>query len=426
MATAPGRDLLAAIRWLLRASSHARADDVATMIDEVAPHLGLRRITVYVVDYDQVLLIPLPKGDDPKIEGPPPPLATPTPEGLPEPDSPLPVEGTVAGRAFTDVSVQTSTGTSGPEDGFSIWAPVLDGTDRLGVLELALDHPVEIDAELHEDVVSFASFVAELLTSRSLIGDRIERTRRRLPMLLEAELQWKLLPPLTFASPRVSIAGVLAPTNEVAGDSFDYAVNGDIAHLCILDAMGHGMDAMLMSAVAVGAFRNGRRSGLDLLDTSRSMNKHLAAQFGESRFVTAILGELDLRTGTWRWITAGHPAALLVRGSQVVKRLDSVVNPPLGLQHEPPTIGEERLERGDRLLLYTDGVPEARDEKGEFFGTDRLVDLVSREAAAGRPAAETMRRLNLAILSHQEGMLQDDATTVMVEWAGDDVRRASP
>jgi serine phosphatase RsbU (regulator of sigma subunit) len=332
----------------------------------------------------------------------------------------------MAGRCFTEVTVVGGVANSNSTPGFSVWAPVLDGTDRLGVLELVFDEAVELDDDLVTDVALLASLVAELIMSRTLIGDYVERQRRRLPMLLEAELQWNLLPPLTFASPQVSIAGVLAPTNEVAGDSFDYAVNGDIAHLCIVDAMGHGLDATLMSAVAIGALRNARRSGLDLVDTTRSMNKHVSAQFGESKFVTAIVGELDTRHGVWRWVNAGHPAALVVRGGRVVKALDSCINPPLGLQPDSPDVGEERLERGDRLVLYTDGVIEARDANGEFFGITRLVDLISREAAAGRPAAETLRRLNLAILGHQAGMLQDDATTLMVEWSNKDALLMQP
>lgn len=409
-----GPELLAALRQLLHASNLARADDLPANVRVAGYEFGASFAVLYVVDYDQVQLIPLVEAD-PHIE-----------DKLLIVRAPLPVEGTVAGRCFTDVTVQGSTGSITSSTGFSIWAPILDGTDRLGVLELVFDDEVELDEGLVTDVGLLAALIAELVMSRNLIGDFIERERRRLPMLLEAELQWNLLPPLTFASLVVSIAGVLAPTNEVAGDSFDYAVNGDIAHLCIVDAMGHGLDATLMSAVAIGALRNARRSGLDLVDTTRSMNKHVAAQFGESKFVTAIVGELDTRTGVWQWVNAGHPAALIVRGSRVVKELGSVINPPLGLQPEAPLVGEERLERGDRLLLYTDGVIEARDADGEFFGIDRLVDLVSREAAAGRTAAETMRRLNLGILAHQEGLLQDDATTLMVEWSSADARRMQP
>jgi len=409
-----GQELLAALRLLLGESNTARADDLPALVRLAGHEFGASFAVLYVVDYDQVQLLPLLE------EGP---LAG---EKLLMARGPLPVEGTVAGRSFTDVSVETSTGAIDSGTGCSVWAPVLDGTDRLGVLELVFDEAIEIDEGTTVDVKLLAAMMAELVMSRSLVGDFIERARRRLPMLLEAELQWKLLPPLTFASPQVSIAGVLAPTHEVAGDSFDYAVNGDIAHLCIVDAMGHGLDATLMSAVAIGALRNARRSGLDLVDTTRSMNKHLAAQFGESKFVTAIIGELDTRSGVWRWVNAGHPAALVVRGGRVVKTLDSHINPPLSLQHETPDLGEERLERGDRLLLYTDGVIEARDADGEFFGISRLVDLVSREGASGRPAAETLRRLNLAILAHQAGLLQDDATTLLVEWSSADARNVQP
>jgi len=109
---------------------------------------------------------------------------------------------------------------------------------------------------------------------------------------------------------------------------------------------------------------------------------------------------------------------LLLRSGRVVKFLDTVVEPPLGLRMlgKEPDVGQERLQPGDRLVLYTDGVVEARDSDGEFFAPERLAEFVTRQAADARPLAETLRRLNLAILEHQQGELQDDATTVMVEW----------
>ncbi|HEV2809295.1 MAG TPA: PP2C family protein-serine/threonine phosphatase [Acidimicrobiales bacterium] len=74
------------------------------------------------------------------------------------------------------------------------------------------------------------------------------------------------------------------------------------------------------------------------------------------------------------------------------------------------------LEPGDRVLFFTDGVVEARSADGEFFGVERLVDMVARTSAAATPAPETMRRLLHAIVDHQAGELQDDATIVVVEW----------
>jgi serine phosphatase RsbU (regulator of sigma subunit) len=245
-------------------------------------------------------------------------------------------------------------------------------------------------------------------------------------MSLPAELQWRILPPLTFVTSRVAISGFLAPTAEIAGDSFDYAVNGDIAHVAVVDGMGHGLEAALLSAVAISALRNARRSDLTLTESVQAMNDALENQFGPDKFVTGVVGELDTRTGLWSWITCGHPPVLLLRQGRVVKTLDRAISPPLGLRTGEYEVCSERLEPGDRLVAYTDGVTEARDEAGDFFGVERLVDFITREASGGRPIPETLRRLNLAILAHQDGALQDDATTVIVEWLTDQVERTTP
>ena len=121
------------------------------------------------------------------------------------------------------------------------------------------------------------------------------------------------------------------------------------------------------------------------------------------------------------------PAALLVRGGRVVKELDAVVGVPLGLgMLEAAWSWARSASSGDRPPLYTDGVVEARNAEGVFFGVERLAELVIREDAARRPAAETLRRLNHAILAHQDGALQDDATTVLVEWLTDQPDRSTP
>jgi serine phosphatase RsbU (regulator of sigma subunit) len=173
-----------------------------------------------------------------------------------------------------------------------------------------------------------------------------------------------------------------------------------------------------------------RRNGLDLPSTVTAVDAALAGQFGGEQFVTAVLAELDLASGRLRWHLAGHPAPLLLRGTQVVKTLNAEPGLPLGLggatAGTPPVLGDESLEPGDRVLLFTDGVVEARSAEGELFSVDRLADLVGREAAAGRPAPETMRRLMHAILAHQAGALQDDATTMLVEWQGGGTDRINP
>lgn len=76
----------------------------------------------------------------------------------------------------------------------------------------------------------------------------------------------------------------------------------------------------------------------------------------------------------------------------------------------------EQLEPGDRVLFYTDGITEARDDRGKEFGLHRLVDFVIRHNADGLPVPETLRRLVRSVMAYNSGRLQDDATVLLVEW----------
>jgi serine phosphatase RsbU (regulator of sigma subunit) len=248
-------------------------------------------------------------------------------------------------------------------------------------------------------------------------------------MSLAGEIAWNLMPPLTFGTERVVISCVLAPVYDVGGDSFDYAVDDRTAWLAVFDAMGHGLGAGLLATVAIGAYRRARRSGQGLMETVTDVDAAVAETFDGEQFVTGLFLELDLATGKLLWHSAGHPAPLLIRGTRVVKTLASEPGLPLGISAAssvPNHVGEEWLEPGDRVLMYSDGVVEARAADGEFFGVERLGDLVSREAASGHPAPETMRKLMHAILEHQSGALQDDATTVLIEWSASGEERIVP
>jgi serine phosphatase RsbU (regulator of sigma subunit) len=127
-------------------------------------------------------------------------------------------------------------------------------------------------------------------------------------------------------------------------------------------------------------------------------------------------------------VNAGHPPPLVLRKDQVVATLDAGRRLPLGLGGitgaDPP--GEVRLEPGDRLLAYSDGVIEALARDGAPFGVDRLTELAARHASDGLPAPETLRRMNHDVLAQYDGPPADDATLLLVEWAGDAIRRLAP
>jgi serine phosphatase RsbU (regulator of sigma subunit) len=240
-------------------------------------------------------------------------------------------------------------------------------------------------------------------------------------MSVAAELQWTLLPPLTFATRGLVVAGVLEPCYTAGGDTFDYAVNDSTAHLAVFDAMGHGLSAARVAAVTISAYRNARRQLLDLDGTYALIDAVLREEFRGERFATGVVAQLDLDSGLLRWVNAGHPPPLVLRGGKLVKMLELRPSTPLGVPfgESAVAVGEEALEPGDRVLLYTDGVTEARTATGDFFTAERLAEFLERQAAAGLPTPETLRRLQHAILRYQEGQLQDDATALLVEWRRD-------
>jgi serine phosphatase RsbU (regulator of sigma subunit) len=184
--------------------------------------------------------------------------------------------------------------------------------------------------------------------------------------------------------------------------------------------MGHGLHSAQCAVFTVAAYRSARRSGLALPEIMDSIDDALASGFGGELFTTSVLADLDTESGSFRWVNAGHPFPLLMRGGKVVKALEAEPRPPLGLgdllDGQRPAIGEEQLEPGDIVLLYTDGVVEARSPDGDFFGVDRLADLVSTQLAGGLSAPETMRRVVRELLAHHEGQLTDDATLLMLQW----------
>ncbi len=134
------------------------------------------------------------------------------------------------------------------------------------------------------------------------------------------------------------------------------------------------------------------------------------------------MSELDLSTGRLRYLNAGHPAPLLMRGGKVVKELTGGRRVLFGLGTGEAQVAEEWLEPEDWIVFYTDGVTEARRPDGSFFGLARLTDQLERSAAAGQAAPETLRHVVDDVLAYQDDVLQDDATLLIAQWASGEER----
>ncbi|HSH22974.1 MAG TPA: PP2C family protein-serine/threonine phosphatase, partial [Acidimicrobiales bacterium] len=392
---------------LLGDSHLAAPHELAELLARHAEKLGVTDALAYLVDLQQSVLVPFL-----------PPRAI----RLNEQVDVLGVDSTIAGRAYQHVEVVMQELAAG---GTRVWIPLLDGTERLGVLGVTVADPHALEAAgglLDTRLRRFASLAAELIMTKSPYGDTLVRLKRRSPMGLAAEMQWALLPPLTFACQSVTIASALEPAYEVAGDSVDYAVDPSRARFAVFDGMGHGLGSAQLAVLAIAAYRNARRANRSLSQTARAIEIAVHAVFGGQAFTTAVLAELDTDTGSLTWVNAGHPEPLLLRAGRLVKSLHLEPSLPFGLRTGLTTpgddlvVGREQLEPGDRVLLYTDGVTEARSPEGEHFGVQRLTDLLGRNLAGGLPTPETMRRVVRSLMEHQQGQLDDDATMLLVEW----------
>ncbi|HEX8866405.1 MAG TPA: PP2C family protein-serine/threonine phosphatase [Lentzea sp.] len=392
-ATGPHTGPLAGLVKLLDGMHQAPPELLPVVAARAGQALGLR-ITIYLVDYEQSMLHPLREPESPHLAS-------------------LGVDSSVAGRAFRAVETVPSTTGQQPR----LWVPLLDGVERLGVLDVVSPNGADLgDPELRLRCRWLSTLIGHLVTISTHYGDGADAVRLQRARTPAADLIWQLLPPLTAATGDFTVSGLLEPRYEVGGDAFDYALSPSTATLAIFDAVGHTLRSGFVAAAALAAHRSTRRAGHGLFEQARAMDETIAGQFSGGAFATGVLAELDLYSGRLRYVNAGHPEPLLMRSGKVVKRLTGGRRLPFGLGTGELTVAEEFLQPDDWLVLHTDGVTEARDHNGEFFGDERLRNFLEREAASAHPPPETARRLVKAILAHQNDVLQDDATVLLARW----------
>jgi sigma-B regulation protein RsbU (phosphoserine phosphatase) len=224
------------------------------------------------------------------------------------------------------------------------------------------------------------------------------------------EIQQALLPTI----PQVSgfeISGTWQPARTVSGDYFDVSKCGENrVELCIADVIGKGMPAALLMSNLQAAIKGcacGNPGPRYLVGT---VNRIMRGNITSGKFITLFHCRLDLSEKQLAYTNAGHNAPILVRSDGSCQRLD-IGGAALGVfkdwEYEQ---GEVELAAGDRLVLFTDGVTEARSADGEEFGEDRLVEFVKEHQELG--AAELQKKILAAVTEFCGGNFQDDATVL--------------
>ncbi len=375
---------------LLRAAQSCPAERLAGLVDEHARPLGAARITIWLADQGQRHLVSLPTEDQPSLT--------------------VPVAVGPAGRAYRTGRDQPTE----PSGDGTLWLALTASTERLGVLEV---RPVEGMVPPPDGLAGLALVVAQLVLSKSLHSDAFYRARRQADMTLAAEMQWMMLPPLVSELGGVGVAGVLEPAYEVGGDAFDHALNDGVLHLAVFDAVGHDVQAAMISHVALSTYRHARRDGRDLAATAVAIDAAVSAHVGDGNFVTGVLAQIDCHTGTTRWLDVAHPTPLITRGAGV-EPLAGPVCRPFGLDIGRPQVQELSLGAGEWLLLYTDGVLDERvwrDQDGaQAWLAQRLLHHTRPERAT---PADLVHHLMLDTIAGMGGARQrDDAALLAARW----------
>ena len=373
---------------LLAAGAAVPANDLRTVVELAGAALGATSARMLVADYALTSLRELGQRD-------------------PESPSQL-VEGTIAGRCFATNRIVVT-------DPTTVFVPLTDGSERLGVLEL--DHPSWSDAHAAASD-SIVQALVLLVVSQRRYTDIVHQTRRAEPLSIAAEMQWALLPPLACSTDQLSASGILEPAYSIGGDTFDYALKSSGLDFAIIDAVGHGLPAVSISAVAVNGLRNARRESHPLETAYLDTDAALRSQFPRSAYATGQFGSLDRHTGTLTWLNAGHPLPLLVRDATFIGEVPCRPSLPMGLGGSVTEVAVTNLQPGDRILFFTDGVTESQSPLGERFGVDRLADLLVRGTADGTSPAESVRRLVRTVVEYNGDPLRDDATLFMLEYHG--------
>jgi serine phosphatase RsbU (regulator of sigma subunit) len=322
----------------------------------------------------------------------------------------VPLVGTPQGRALAEQRIQIDDHGAGPR----LFAPVTSRGEAVGVLELHLDE--RPDDRALAAVADAAHALAYVVIANRRFTDLYEWGQRTIPLSLEAEIQRRLLPgSYTCEGGQFTLAGWLEPAGDVGGDTFDFSLERDTLHLSITDAMGHTVDAALLATVLVGALRNGRRRGLDLVDQAQLAHEQLTEHAAHrGAFVTGQLVRIDLRTGTARIVNAGHPPPLRIRDGRaetIPLRPDSPFAAPRDGRF---AVQELELRAGDRLVFLTDGMLERN-------AASVNVAALLADCASLHPR-EAVQELTRTVVAACGGELRDDATVLCLDWHGGPLR----
>ncbi|MFD5779144.1 PP2C family protein-serine/threonine phosphatase [Streptomyces sp. NPDC126933] len=377
-------------RAVRTAAPHALVD---TVRNALATTYGATSVQLYLADYGLTVLQPV--------------------DTVTHPADALSLHNTPEGRAFG--SQEPHEQQVRHRDAVDHHLPVTVRGERLGILTVRL--PGDRSTP---DTVEDLTQLAELLGHEILVAERdtdlYQRARRVNRLTLAAEMQWELLPARACTAQEYAIGAQLEPAYAIHGDNFDWASDADELTLAVTNGMGEGIQASLLTNLAVNALRNARRAGIGIADQAALADQALYEQHRGASYVSTLLLRFELGTGKVEAVDAGSPQLWRQR-DKTVERIDLDAQLPLGMFEESDYVAQTfDVAPGDRLLFVSDGVYAAVSPQGEIYEERALARAIS--ATSLLPAAMVPRAVLSELATYREAESTDDALVVCMDWFG--------
>jgi len=295
-------------------------------------------------------------------------------------------------------------------------APLLDPEGSVGMIVLSSRlHRRQFSEDDMDILTSLASVAALRIRNVALAEEAAERRRLEEELALARRIQVALLPQTLAAVEGYEIRAGNVPSRTVSGDYYQVLQRRD-GRECVMmvaDVSGKGMAASLLTATLEALAAAPIEDGLPPEEIFDRLSRLLHQRTPPEKYATAFLAVVETETGQMRFANAGHNAGLLIRADGDVEQLSST-GPPIGLLPVASyQAGEVTLERGDALLLYTDGITEAENPDEEEYGIERL-ESISRQCR-DRKGAEVLKAIESDVEEFAQGTpYSDDRTLVFL------------
>lgn len=289
--------------------------------------------------------------------------------------------------------------------------------DTVGLLYMdSRKGAADLSVGSRELLTTLALEASTVLENARLLEEQWARQRMEEELKIARRIQESLLPRKLPSTGWFRACGSSIPSREVGGDCYVVRQSApDCWAAAVVDVSGKGVGAALLAALLEGMFLAAPHAALPMEEMMGRINRFLSERTEGEQYATIFFCTLD-SAGRLRRINAGHPPPCLVRCDRL-ERLPARAMPVGLLDDAVYEVEETQLEPGDKLVIYTDGLSEARNPAGEFFGLRRIEEILAEHSAA--TSAELHEALIRAVRDYTEGADQlDDIALLVLEYAG--------